>query len=173
MKPNQKTACGVLHLRKARRDCLAGVTLRKVDNAGYFEPDDLQALLRELPEALRAPIELTYFTGWRLASEILPLKWSVIDRDGGYIGLAPGTNKERRSARISVFDVAGVARASDRSECERRRGMRFLIAPPWARSQIDLRGLEGSNGARRSEESMYSRYAITCDSDLRKASPSG
>ena len=73
--------------------------------SGYFEQHDLQALLRELPQALRAPIDLAYFTAWRLASEILPLEWSAIDLDNGYIRLAPGTKKsdEAREFPFSMW----------------------------------------------------------------------
>ncbi len=40
---------------------------------GFFEPADFAAVLAELPEPLKAPLEFAYLTGWRVPSEVLPL----------------------------------------------------------------------------------------------------
>src|SRR5712691_3955500 len=51
------------------------------DNArqGFLESWQFDALLARLPVFLRAPITFTYYTGWRVYSEILPLTWDRID----------------------------------------------------------------------------------------------
>jgi integrase len=68
-----------------------------VDNArsGYFEPADLNALLLELPAPLRAAVSFAYWTGWRMKSEIVPLRWSQVDLDGGFVRLESGTTKSK------------------------------------------------------------------------------
>jgi integrase len=59
---------------------------------GFFEPDDVAALLVELPEPLRAPVEFAYLTGWR-KSEVLGLTWDRVDFDAGMVRLDVGTTK--------------------------------------------------------------------------------
>jgi integrase len=54
---------------------LAEATARQ----GFFERADLDALLPHLPEDLRAPIEVAFITGWRVASEIYTRTWAHVD----------------------------------------------------------------------------------------------
>jgi integrase len=69
----------------------------QLDNAriGFFEEAEFQALMRELPDYLRAPITFAYLTGWRVASEILRLRWSQVDLTAGFVRLDVGTTKNR------------------------------------------------------------------------------
>jgi integrase len=66
--------------------------------AGFFERDQLESVLKQLPEPIRPVVRMAYITGWRTRSEILPLTWGHIDTGGGMIRLDPGTakNKEGR-----------------------------------------------------------------------------
>lgn len=59
---------------------------------GFFEPGDFAALLAELPEPLRAPVEFAYLTGWR-KSEVLALTWGRVDFAVGMVRLDVGTTK--------------------------------------------------------------------------------
>ena len=69
----------------------------KVDNArqGFFEWEDLQAVLAQLPAELRPPILFAYHTGWRIG-EVLSLTWRQVDLDAGAVRLEPGTTKNGR-----------------------------------------------------------------------------
>jgi hypothetical protein len=42
--------------------------------SGFFEPDQAVSVLRHLPEVLRPVVGFAYVTGWRIASEVLPLE---------------------------------------------------------------------------------------------------
>lgn len=66
----------------------------KVDNArqGFFEWEDLQAVVAELPAELRPPILFAHYTGWRIG-EVLSLTWRQVDFDAGMVRLEPGTTK--------------------------------------------------------------------------------
>ena len=72
---------------------------------GFFEPDDFDAVLRELPESFRAPFRFGYFTGWRVRSEVLTLQWKQVDFAAGTVRLEPGTtkNKEGRTFPFSAL----------------------------------------------------------------------
>lgn len=61
--------------------------------AGFFEADQMAAVLAHLPERRRGAITFAYVTGWRLASEVLPLEWRQVDFAAGEVRLDPGTTK--------------------------------------------------------------------------------
>jgi len=60
---------------------------------GFFEPEQVAAVLRHLPEALRPVIEFAHITGWRVNSEVLTLEWHQVDFKAGEVRLEPGTTK--------------------------------------------------------------------------------
>jgi len=62
---------------------------------GFFEREHLEAVRRFLPPYLKGPIGFAYITAWRIASEVLPLRWSQVDFQAGTIRLEPGTTKNR------------------------------------------------------------------------------
>jgi len=71
---------------------------------GFFEREAFAAVLAELPESLRAPIEFAYLTGWRVPSEVLTLTWAQIDFDAGIVRLEGGMTKNK-SGRTFPFAV--------------------------------------------------------------------
>ena len=77
-----------------------------VDNArkGFFEPAEFEAVLRELPEALRPWARFLYYTGWR-AGEGRGLSWADVSFRSGVVRLEPGTTKngEGREFPFSVL----------------------------------------------------------------------
>src|SRR2546423_170985 len=40
---------------------------------GFFEPEDFESIVSELPDYLEPVMRFGYFTGWRVRSEVLPL----------------------------------------------------------------------------------------------------
>lgn len=70
----------------------------KPDNTrtGFFEREEVDTLLPLLPDYLRPVIRAAYHTGWRVASELLPMTWAQVDLDAGVIRLEPGTTKNGR-----------------------------------------------------------------------------
>ena len=73
------------------------IAMLREDNVriGFFEREQYEAVLRHLPDAVRPPIEFAYVTGWRINSEILPIKWRQVDLAGGEVRLDPGSTKNR------------------------------------------------------------------------------
>lgn len=70
----------------------------------FFEADDFEALMAELPEELVPVMRFRYLTGWRMRSEVLPLQWRNVDFDAGVVRLEPNTTKNREG-REFPFDV--------------------------------------------------------------------
>lgn len=60
---------------------------------GFFEPEQLQAVLRYLPEYLVPVAQVAYITGWRAKSELLTRQKKHLDMDSGWLRLDPGETK--------------------------------------------------------------------------------
>jgi len=66
-----------------------------VSNArqGFFEPDQLAAVLGELPDYLRPLFRFAALTGWRANDEVRPMTWAQVDFGAGMVRLEPRTTK--------------------------------------------------------------------------------
>jgi len=73
------------------------VAMLREDNVrtGFFEPDQLAAVVRRLPLELGAVIRFAAVTGWRVPSEVLLLQWKNVDLRAGEVWLDPGATKNR------------------------------------------------------------------------------
>ncbi len=72
--------------------------------SGFFEREQFESVLRHLPEELRGPVEFAGITGWRIASEILPMEWRQVNFEAGEVTLDAGVTKngEPRSFPITA-----------------------------------------------------------------------
>lgn len=73
------------------------VDMPRVDNArqGFFEDEEVAALLPELPPHARNLVEFLYLTGWR-SGEAFRLMWSDIDWIRKFVHLRDSKNREPR-----------------------------------------------------------------------------
>lgn len=78
---------------------------------GFFERAHLEGVCAELPPPLRPVVRFAYLTGWRVASEILPLEWRQVDWNGRVVRLDPGTTKNRDGRTFPGGTRAGTERA--------------------------------------------------------------
>jgi integrase len=69
------------------------VTREDTARRGFFEPGQFQAVLDELPDYLKAPIQVAYITGWRGPSEIFTRQRHHLDLDAGWLRLDVGETK--------------------------------------------------------------------------------
>ncbi len=72
---------------------------------GFFERHQFDAVRRHLPASLRGVVTFAYFTGWRVKSEVLTLRWSQVNRETGEVHLEPGTTKNQEGR---TFPYGGV-----------------------------------------------------------------
>ena len=61
--------------------------------SGFFEPEEFEAVARELPPDLALVARIEYTFGWRLTDEVLPLTRSQVDLEAGTLRLIPGSTK--------------------------------------------------------------------------------
>jgi integrase len=80
------------------------ISLLSEDNArkGFLEPDQLRAVVAELPEELKPVIEAAYLTGWRIRSELLSREWHHVDFKGGWLRLEPGETKNKEGRQFPL-----------------------------------------------------------------------
>ena len=67
-------------------------TIRRVDDVGFWRPDEARALLTHITSEAKAALVLGLFSGLRSA-ELCRLKWSNIDFDRGYVVIGPDIAK--------------------------------------------------------------------------------
>ena len=74
---------------------------------GFFEREQFEAIRAHLPKALQPVVTFAYLTGWRLASEILPLEWRQIDWDGRVVRLGGHSGRIRAKRRGESIYLSG------------------------------------------------------------------
>jgi integrase len=119
-------------LKRAYRLALKGDRLPRVPyipmlaehntRTGFFSRAEFLAIRSRLAPELRGLITVAYLTGWRIPSELQPLRWSQIDFKAGTLRLEPGTTKNTE-ARLIVMT------AELREALEGQRAGRRIV--PW------------------------------------------
>ena len=87
----------MLRLASPRLPRVPLVDMPRVDNArqGFFEEEDLQAILPHLPGHARNLVEFLYLTGWR-SGEASRLQWADVDWKRQTVLLRDSKNREPR-----------------------------------------------------------------------------
>ena len=82
----------------------------KVDNArqGFFEAEDLERVVAELPEHVAPLVRFLALTGWRLG-ETRRLTWRQVDFAAGVVRLEPGTTKNRDGRTFPFVTLPALA----------------------------------------------------------------
>ena len=62
---------------------------------GFFEREQFEAILRNLPDYLQPLAETAYITGWRVHDELLTRERKHVDLKAGWLRLEPGETKNR------------------------------------------------------------------------------
>jgi len=97
--------------------------------AGFFEPEQFQAVLRRLRPEIKPVALFGYETGWRLR-EIITLQWRHVDLTEGSVRLDPGTTKNREGRLVYLSPaLLEVLRAQEKAtrDLEREKG----VIVPW------------------------------------------
>lgn len=119
------------------------IPLLREDNTrtGFFEPEHFASLMAHLPAALRPVIEFAYITGWRIASEVLPLQWRNVDLTAGEIRLDAGTTKNGEGRVFPMTDDLRALLVVQKREADGLRRTHEQIIP-WVffRMVADSRG---------------------------------
>jgi integrase len=90
---------------------------------GFFEREQFDALSKALPEHLRLPLAVGYFTAMRLG-EILPLEWNQIDFLSNVISLRAGETKNDDAREIPI--VPELRRQLEMQHAKRQPGCELV-----------------------------------------------
>lgn len=60
---------------------------------GFFEREQFEAVRANLPAYLQPLVTFAYFTGWRIISEVFPLRLAQVDAQASIVRLEAGTTK--------------------------------------------------------------------------------
>ena len=109
---------------------------------GFFELDQFRAVIAHLPEPLRPVFTFGYITGWRIASEVLPLQWRQVDLKAGEVRLDAGMTKNGEGRVFKLTDDLRMLLEERRratTELERKHGQ--II--PWVFYRMVAKGRGG------------------------------
>ncbi len=97
---------------------------------GFFEPEQFKAVLQHLPEYLKPVFEISYVTGWRVASEVLTRKWQHVDLENGWLRLDPGESKNTEGR---MFPLTPELKETLSRQAERTRQLELATdrVIPW------------------------------------------
>ena len=84
---------------------------------GFFEPKQYTALSEAVPDYLRLPLAIGYYTGMRLG-EILSLEWNQIDFFANIIALRAGTTKNDEAREVPIVPSLRALLAAQKSRRE-------------------------------------------------------
>ena len=98
---------------------------------GFFEREQFEALRGHLPAELRGLVTLAYYTGWRMQSEVFPLRWPQVDRQVGTIRLEPGTTKNSDGRTFAYAEIGELRQAIETQWREHQSLRQSEIICPW------------------------------------------
>jgi integrase len=107
------------------------IPMLKLSNVrtGFFEEDQFVAVRKALPEELRGIVTLAYWSGWRIASEILPLQWSQVDRTAQVIRLEVGSTKNDAGRTLPYGPIAELVAVINAAWAAHKRVQKGTICP--------------------------------------------
>lgn len=120
------------------------IPLLREDNTrtGFFEPDQFRSVLAHLPEEIQPIVTFAYVTGWRIASEILPLEWRHVDFRSGEVRLDAGTTKNNEGRVFVMSDDLRALLEAQQAEHERLKKAGHICPFVFFRLVADERGGE-------------------------------
>jgi integrase len=108
---------------------------------GFFEPEQFEAVRRQLPDDLQVAASIAYTFGWRMQSEVLTLERRQIDLDAETLRLDPGTTKNDGRVVYVLPDLKRLVAAQIERvralEHSLKRVIPFLFPHPARKKRID------------------------------------
>ena len=122
-----------LGLKHGNLATIPHVPMPTVNNVrtGFFEADQITAVIAALPKPLRHVIEFGYLTGWRVKSEVLPLQWSHVDRAAKVITIPPGVTKNREGRTLPYELLPQLVTIIDTQWREHKRLQKAGVIAPF------------------------------------------
>ena len=108
---------------------------------GFLEPEQIEVVLKHLPEDLRPVVRFAAITGWRVRSEVLTREWRHVDFRAGTVRLDPGEAKNKEPCTF-VF-TAELRKLLEAQHAERERLRKRGYNVPWVFFRMVAKGRGG------------------------------
>jgi integrase len=72
---------------------------------GFFEHEQLNAVLKHLPQEVRPVLETAYITGWRIRDELVTRQRHHVDLKAGWVRLEPGETKNGEGRNFPLSKI--------------------------------------------------------------------
>src|SRR5262249_3671418 len=105
-----------------------------------FEHDQYKSVLAHLPAEIRPVVTFAYITGWRIASEVLPLEWRQVDFEGDEVRLDPGTTKNGEGRVFPMTKDLKQCLEAQHREHERLKKAGHIVPQVFFREVAEERG---------------------------------
>ena len=107
------------------------ITLGEPDNArqGFFEREELDAILPQLPRYLQRPVTVAYCTGWRFNSEVVTLPWTQVDMGRRTMKLRTSKTGKPRTFPFRLFPELEAVFVELHAERQARRAAGLPVSP--------------------------------------------
>lgn len=86
---------------------------------GFFEPSELDKLLKPMPKSLKPVFRVAYITGWRTKSELLTRQWKHVDFVNRRLRIEPGEDKNGSGRDFPFTSELETILKSQKKEAER------------------------------------------------------
>ena len=86
-----------LGLRAGRVGVVPYIRKLEEDNIrkGFFEREEFESVVEQLPSHLQEGFRVAYITGWRVRSELFTRQWCHVDLRAGWLRIEPGEDKNQ------------------------------------------------------------------------------
>ena len=96
---------------------------------GFFERDQFEAVIRQVPDDVAMLLRFAYVTGWRIQSEVQTLQWRQVDFTAKEVKLDPGTTKNQQGRTFPITNALRKILRYQRTVAERLQRATGAICP--------------------------------------------
>jgi integrase len=96
---------------------------------GFFEPEQVEAVCRHLPEPVVPLVRFMHVTGWRNQSEAYRLQWSWVGFAAGEVRLPPGVSKSKEPRTFAMTSALRRLLTAQRERVDAIQRERRRIVP--------------------------------------------
>jgi integrase len=108
--------------------------------SGFFEREQYESVLAHLPSEIQPVITFAYITGWRIASEVLPLEWRNVDFAAGEVRLDAGATRNGAGRVFPMTTNLRLLLQAQHAEHERLKKAGHIFPNVFYREVADERG---------------------------------
>ena len=112
----------------------------KPPRSGFFDDEQIGAVLKHLPEAIKPVVEFMWRTGWRV-NEVVSLEWRSVSFQANEVRLDPGTTKNGQGRVIKMSTEVRALLEGRRKDADALKEKGVIM--PWVFWRMVRKGKRG------------------------------